>query len=156
MFCRQGLIGMVLALLMSSVPGLVGAHDHEHSHDAGPTGKLELKQGAKWPTDAHLRQGMDGIRHAMHEKKAALNSGAFSVEQAHALSQKVNEQITYMVQNCKMDSDADAMLHLVLADIIAGSEALAGQDMNKARQGAEKISHALENYGVYFDHPGWH
>lgn len=92
----------------------------------------------------------------MHEKTAELRSGVFTVEQAHALSQKVNEQITYMVQNCKMDSDADAMLHLVLADIIAGSDALAGQDLGKARQGAEKISHALENYGVYFNHPGWH
>lgn len=156
MFFKQGLIRILLVLFMSSIPGLVGAHDHEHSHDAGPTGKLELKQGAKWPTDAHLRQGMDGIRHAMHEKNAALNSGAFSVEQAHTLSKKVNEQVAFMVQNCKMDSDADAVFHLVLADIIAGADALAGQDMGKARQGAEKISHALVNYGVYFDHPGWH
>lgn len=156
MDCRQGLIKMVLVLLMSSAPGLAGAHDHEHSHDAGAPGKLELKQGAKWPTDAHLRQGMDGIRHAMRDKVAELRSGALTLEQAHTLSQKVNGQIAFMVQNCKMDSDADAVFHLVLADIIAGADALAGQDMGKARQGAEKISHALENYGVYFDHPGWH
>ena len=156
MDCRQGLIKMVLVLLMGSAPGLAGAHDHEHSHDAGAAGKLELKQGAKWPTDAHLRQGMDGIRHAVRERAAELRSGAFKLEQAHTLSQKVNEQIAFMVQNCKMDSDADAMLHLVLADIIAGADALAGQEMDKAQQGAEKISQALDNYGIYFDHPGWH
>lgn len=156
MICRQALIRMVLVLLMSSAPGVAGAHDHEHSHDEGTTGKLELKQGAKWPTDTHLRQGMDGIRQAMLEKTAELSGGALSADQAHMLSQKVNEQIAFMVQNCKLDKEADAMLHLVLADIIAGADAMAGQDMDKARQGAEKISHALENYGVYFDHPGWH
>lgn len=150
MLCRRGLIGTLLALVMCCAPGFAGAHDHEHSHDAGATGKLELRQGAKWPTDANLRQGMEGIRHAMREKTA---DGLTSEEQAKNLSQKVNEQVTFMVQNCKLDRDTDAMLHLVLADIIAGAEQLsAGQ----ASEGADRIFHALENYGSYFDHPGWH
>jgi len=67
----------------------------------------------------------------------------------------VNKQIAFMIQSCKLDKDADAMLHLVLADIIAGADALSGQDMEKAQQGAKKIVHALENYGIYFEHPGW-
>ena len=60
-----------------------------------------------------------------------------------------------MVKNCKLDENADAMLHLLLADIIAGADAMAGQDSSEARKGAEKIAHALENYPTYFDHPGW-
>jgi len=60
-----------------------------------------------------------------------------------------------MVKNCKLDEKADAMLHLLLADIIAGADAMVLQDSSKARKGAEQIAHALENYATYFDHPGW-
>jgi hypothetical protein len=61
-----------------------------------------------------------------------------------------------MVSNCKLPQNADAMLHLVLADIIAGSDAMQGKlPGTKARDGAVKIVHALDSYGKYFDHPGW-
>ncbi len=61
-----------------------------------------------------------------------------------------------MVQNCKLDQKTDAMLHLVLADILSGVEAMQGKERQVARSdGARKVAAALENYGQYFDHPGW-
>ena len=48
------------------------------------------------------------------------------------------------------------MIHLVLADIIAATDAMSGKDIGEARKGAEKIAGALDNYGNYFAHPGWH
>lgn len=132
------------------------AHDHEHSHEEAGPQRLTLKNDHKWATDGSLRQAMSSIQGEMRASHDAIHDGRMTQQQYRDLSGKVNAQISFMVQNCKLDKDADEMLHLVLADIIAGADAMAGQDTGKARQGAEKIFHALENYGSYFDHPGWH
>lgn len=61
-----------------------------------------------------------------------------------------------MAKNCKLEQKADAMLHLVLADIIAGAGTMMVQSGGKVHKGAEKIAHALEDYAAHFDHHGWH
>lgn len=144
---------LFLALLFNAAPSV--AHDHEHSHDDAAPQSLALKDGHKWATDDSLRQAMSGIRAVMAAGRPTGGEGGVSLQQYQALAGKVNEQIAFMVQNCKLDKEADAMLHLVLADLIAGAEAMAGRDGDKARQGAKQIAHALENYGAYFEHPGW-
>lgn len=131
-------------------------HSHDAGHDAGKSAQLTLNNGKKWATDASLRQGMSRIRDALAEELPAIHAGKATAKQYRALSQKANDQIAFMVKNCKLDEDADAMLHLLLADIIAGVDAMMVQDSSEARKGAEKIAHALENYATYFDHPGWH
>ncbi len=61
-----------------------------------------------------------------------------------------------IVQNCKLDKEADAQLHLVLADLLAGAETMQGKGKHEARrEGAEKVAKALDAYGRHFDHPGW-
>ena len=98
---------------------------------------------------------MSRIRDALTAELPAIHSGKATTEQYRALAQKTNDQIAFMVKNCKLDREADAMLHLVLADIIAGADAMIGQGSSEAHKGAAKIAHALENYATYFDHPGW-
>ena len=131
--------------------------DHSHAHDLGKSAQLALNEGKKWATDDSLRQGMSRIRDALTTELPAIHSGKASAAQYRTLAKKVNEQVEFMVQNCKLDKDADAMLHLVLSGLIAGADAMADQKNNKAkRHGAEKIVHALESYSTYFEHPGWH
>lgn len=134
---------------------LAQEHHHAHAHDAGKSAQLTLNDGKKWVTDDNLRQAMNRIRDALSTELPAIHSGKATAEQYRALAQKTNDQIAFMVKNCKLDQKADAMLHLVLADIIAGADAMMGQDSSEARKGAEKIAHALDSYGVYFDHSGW-
>ncbi len=155
MNCSKNLCGMVLVLAMFGMPGLVGAHDHDHSHEKSAPQKLMLKNGHKWATDEALRQGMSRIRAEMAASQPGNQGEKVSLQQYQAMANKVNEQLAFMMQNCKLDKDADAMLHLVLADIIAGVDAMAGQNWGDARQGAKKVKHALENYATYFNHPGW-
>ena len=132
------------------------AQDHHSHHDSGST-QLALNHGKKWGTDDDLRRGMATIRDALASELPAIHGGKASAEQYHALTKRVNDQTAFMVQNCKLDKEADAMLHLVLAELTAGADAMSGQKDNKTkRQGAEKIAHALEDYATYFDHPGWH
>lgn len=142
---------LFLALLLGPAAA-ARAHDHDHSHDeAAAPAQLSLNKGQKWATDDALRQAMGRIRTEL----AASQGGKGTQEQQHALGNKVNEQIAFLMQNCKLDKEADAMLHLILAEIIAGADALTGQDGDRARAGADKIGHALKNYATYFEHPGW-
>lgn len=132
------------------------AHDHDHSHETAGPAQLTLNNGRKWATDDNLRQGMSRIRDALADELPAIQAGKATAEQYRVLAQKTNDQIAFMVRNCKLDRQADAMLHLLLADIIAGADAMQGKNGSEARKGAEKVAHALDDYGAYFDHPGWH
>ena len=147
------------AILLCMSPAAVSAqehgHSHGHAHDMEKPVQLTLNDGKKWTTDSSLRQGMSRIRDALNAELPAIHSGKATAEQYQALAQKVNDQLAFMVKNCKLEPKADAVLHLILADIIAAADILQAQHGGEAHQGAVKIVHALENYAVYFDHPGW-
>jgi hypothetical protein len=148
--------GIVLSLTVAGRVAAANDHDHEHGASSTAPSVLAFKQGKKWPTDASLRQGMSGIRDAMEEPMQAIYAGKADSVQFEIRAKRVNEQIAFMVQNCKLDKETDAMLHLVLAEIIAGAEAMEGKNKKLDRRGgAAKVMHALENYDRYFDHPGW-
>lgn len=141
--------------LLSMTPAMVSAQGHSHSHDAAEPAQLTLNNGKKWATDDNLRLAMSRIRDALAAELPAIHSGKATAEQYRGLAQKTHDQIAFMVKNCKLEQKADAMLHLVLADIIAGADAMMGQDGNEAHKGAAKIAHALDDYAAHFDHPGW-
>lgn len=147
---------LATAALLSVGAQPVLAQEHEHSHGAAAPAPLTLNNGQKWITDDNLRLGMSRIRDALAAELPAIRAGKASVKQYRSLAKKTNEQIEFMVQKCKLEPQADAMLHLLLADIIAGADAMQAKKGSEARKGAEQIAHALENYGAYFDHPGWH
>jgi hypothetical protein len=146
MFARALLLAFALTGLVSAGPALAaGSHDHGHAdHGAGPT----LNKGAKWETDASLRQGMLAIR----DDVAATHSAPLSEERASRLADKIHHQIEFMIANCKLPADADGQLHLLLARIIEGVEAMKAKEGEK---GLESVVGALRDYGRYFDHPGW-
>jgi len=130
-----------MALCLAAVG--TAAHDHDHSHDSAAPAQLTLNHGKKWPSDAALRQGMERIR-------AAYGAQLASVQ----LAARIDEQIAYLVSNCKLDRETDAMLHLVLADLIAGADTL--RERPAAREeGMARISKALQDYAGHFEHPGW-
>ncbi len=140
---RKTALALAVALAVGA-PLAYGQAAHEHGH-AADEAKLVLNQGKKWPTDAPLRQGMENIR-------AALGGGM----KYGALAKKVNAEVAGIVQNCKLEPEADAQLHIVIADILAGVEAMEGKVQGEARRaGAEKVARALDAYGEHFDHAGW-
>lgn len=129
-------------------------HDHS-SHHAEEAKHLKLNNGKKWRTNANLRLGMERIRDAL--AAAAARSGKMSAKQYQELAQKVNNQISFMVQNCRLDKQTDAILHLILADLIAGADEISTSgDEHSMHQGTKKISDGLKDYATYFEHPGWH
>ena len=147
------------AILLCMSPAMVSAQDHGHSHghahDQEKPVQLTLNDGKKWATDNSLRQGMGRIRDVLNAELPAIHSGKATAEQYQALVQKVNDQLAFMVKNCKLEPKADAVLHLILADLIAGTDIMLAQHGGEAHQGVVKIVRALENYASHFDHPGW-
>lgn len=157
MFARRKIIAATLsaAMLLSVCAGNALAEQHSHSHDAGKPAQLTLNNGQKWVTDGNLRQGMERIRDALAAELPAIHAGKITAQQYRALAQKINQQTEFIVKNCKLDQKTDAALHLILADVMAGSDALLEKGSGIAHKGAVKIITALDNYGAYFDHPGW-
>ena len=99
---------------------------------------------------------MENIRKHMEASLHDIHEGKLSAAKYGELAKKVNGEVGGIVANCKLEPKADAQLHLVIADIGEGVEAMEGKAKKVKRQaGAVKVIGALEKYGAHFDHPGW-
>jgi len=151
---KQAALAAAVALVFAG-PVLAAGDAHEHGPQAGEA-NLVLDQGKKWQTDAPLRQGMESIRAAFAADVKAIHTNKQSPQKFEALAAKVNGEVAGIVQNCKLPPEADAQLHIVVAEMMAGAEAMAGKDEAVSRRaGAERVAKALNAYGTYFDHAGW-
>jgi hypothetical protein len=138
---RQAVVALGFALVFAGPAAAAGeAHEHGQGHGAGEA-KLVLDHGKKWQTDAPLRRGMENIRAVLATR-----------QKPEALAELVNAEVAYIVQNCKLPADADAQLHLLIAELLAGADEMKGA---RAGEGVERVVKALNEYGRYFDHPGW-
>lgn len=143
----------VAALSLASSPALAATDAHGHGH--AEAAAKPLPAGQRWTTDAPLRQGMTEIRHALEPHLAAIHDNKLSPEQYQAIAAKTEQQVAYIVANCKLPADADAALHGIIGQMGEGTEAMAGKSKAKPRDGAVKLLGALNEYGRTFDHPGW-
>lgn len=153
---RKLLAAAGLALGLAAGGSLAAdAHKHEHGHDTAPA-RLELNNGKKWETDAPLRKGMENIRNSIDAVHHEIHENRLSAAKYGELAKKVNGEVNDVVASCKLDPKADAQLHLVIAEILEGVEAMAGKAKKVKRQaGALKVGGALEKYASHFEHPGW-
>lgn len=152
----QSPIALLLALALSSPLAVLAADSHDHGHGKSGPQKLELNAGKKWGTDAALRQAMSGIQKSVSHTLPAAHSGKATAADYDAFGKEVTAQVTYMVENCKLDPKADAQLHLIVADIMNGVEAAQGKQGEKQRAaGVVKVAQAANAYGKHFDHTGW-
>lgn len=129
------------------------AHAHDDAHAAA---KLRLDHGKKWTTDAPLREGMTRIRDLVAPKVPAAHAGTMGAAEYAALAAKVEVEVGNIVANCKLAPEADAVLHVVLSDLSGGTGAMAGRTPGTpAQKGLVQVVSAVNEYGRYFEHPGW-
>lgn len=149
------LVGFVTVLGLPATVTLATEPGHHH-HEPGGALRLQLNNGQQWPTDEALRQGMVNIRNVVTPNLPAIEGDKLDAAGYDQLAGKINTQVAYIIQNCHLAKEADAMLHLVLANILAGTDGMADKDKAVSRQGgALKVVQALEEYVKYFNHPGW-
>ena len=142
---------MVAAL---SAPALAQTATHDHS--AATPHKLTLNQGRKWATDEPLRVGMGRIRGLVEPQMGAAHAGKLTPVQYRELATQIETEVGGIVANCKLEPKADAMLHLVIANIGAGTDTMTGKDAKtRPALGLVKVAQAVNQYGSHFDHPGF-
>lgn len=146
-----------LAGLWLAVAGnAVAATDHHaagHAHEA--PAKLELDHGTPWATDAPLRKGMEALRAAFAARLAAIHAGTLAPEDYAALGAKIEGEVATIVAECKLEPKADAVLHVIVAELLAAADVLQGGAPEAPVAGAHRAVIALNDYGRYFDHPQW-
>lgn len=149
------LVSLLVAIL-AAVGGLLQAAEHQDGRhqDHGPA-RLELDHGKKWPTDAPLRQGMAALRSAFAERLAAIHNGRLSAEDYAVLGAKVETEVGNIVAQCKLEPKADAMLHIVVADLLDAATIMRGKAQGNPAAAAHKAVNTLNGYGHHFDHPQW-
>lgn len=150
---RKPIIALIAALSLSALPATAAEHEHDH-HGHGPA-KLQLNQGKKWPTDEALRRNMAAMSADFSARVHAIHKGKLSADEYAALGKGVESRIADIVAQCKLAPEADAMLHLVVADLLAAADVMQGKAKGQPAAGAHQAVTALNDYGRHFDHPGW-
>lgn len=153
-----------LSAAMLALPLMVQAaperHDHgaaeHHDHGTATTHTIELNAGKKWATDDALRQAMSAIHTLAEKALPAAHAGKLTPARYDTLANDISAQIAYIVDNCKLDAKADAQLHIIIAELSTGIEAMQGKHAGESRaMGVVHVSQTLNTYGKYFNHPGW-
>lgn len=156
---RKNLLATLASLtLLAAVPdhALAQHQQHEAHASGGAVAQLQLRDGQRWPTDASLRAGMADIRAAFDADHPAIHAGKQTDVQYAALATRIDQQVQSIVANCRLPADADANLHLVVADLLQGVSLMRGEDATRPRHdGATLVHGALNAYGQYFDDQAW-
>ncbi|MBI5258165.1 MAG: hypothetical protein HY855_16800 [Burkholderiales bacterium] len=140
------------ALATTAAPALAA----EHAHETAAPHKLALDHGRKWATDAPLREGMNRIRGLVAPRLGAAHTGKLPAAQYQDLATQVEAEVGKIVATCKLEPQADAMLHGVIAELGAGTDAMRGKNPQlPPAQGLVKLAQAVNAYGGHFDHPGF-
>lgn len=144
----------MLAILLATCLGLALPAAAEHSHDHPAPASVHLDHGKKWATDAPLRSAMNTLRAEMAAAQPDIRRHRLSPARYAALASSVEREVAHMTEQCQLTPQADEQLHLVIAGLLAGAEAMAGKAPATSRHaGALWVINALDQYGAHFDHP---
>jgi hypothetical protein len=153
----QRLINIVMGLILAVVTYSGWAADDiaELSHEHSPHTTIQLAPipDTLWETDAPLREGMQRINSETAQPWLAYQQHGLTTDIANALAKSIEDDVAFMITNCKLDPEADAALHGLLTELLAGAAEIKLDP--HAVEGMPRITHALEEYPRYFLHPDW-
>ena len=143
---------LLCAMLAPAMPP-AAAQEHAGHHATTPAATLVTTMpGKHWATDAPLRKGMAEIRTAVDALRH-YEHGHLAPAQAATLATTVQTQVDYLVANCKLEPQADAALHAIIAKLLQGTAALKADPTNPGA--IATLRQALQDYPRQFDDPGW-
>jgi len=144
---------LYLGVMLLAVSPAAPAQQNHHGHESAEPPALRLNDGQRWATDAPLRAGMSRIRQAFEQALPAFRAGTAGHGAYAALAEELDSQLRFLFANCRLPPDADAQLHVLLAQVADAASALG--EAGEAAPGMHALHRALKMYGDYFRHPGW-
>lgn len=128
-----------------SEPAVHETHDAHASHEAAA---IVPPDGILWPTDDALRAGMSRIDAAV--ERAMKTTQPLSREQAGELARAVEQNVSFIVENCRLPPEPDAALHVLIGRMMAA----AGQLKSEAPpdEAVTQLVRVLQDYRDAFDH----
>ena len=152
---RRNAAALAFLFAATTAPLAMAASSHDHSAHEGAAPTLQLDHGRKWATDEPLRQGMGDIRQALAVRHKAIHQGKLDAAGYRELGATIETRVAGIVRDCKLPPEADANLHIVVAELVAAADAMQGKSADKPAKGAERAVAAANAYGKHFAHPGW-
>jgi len=151
---KRSLLPVVLLIIISGNFAAIAEQKqaHPHDHDTNPQ-QIRLNQGEKWEIDESLNIGMTLIKQEVIKNLDDIHNDLFSNQQYAQLAIELDKQLAFLFKNCQLPPQADAQLHILLAQIGRGVGVIK-HDNNK-KQGAVVVIQALKDYPNYFDDPAW-
>ena len=131
----------------------ITGNQHSHEQNEHVASELSLDYGKKWQTDAPLRQGMQSINEAVMRVVPTYHQATLAKTDADELAREINDQVNYIVANCKLEPGADATLHVLIGDLLTGAAGISNDPLSS--QGVPHLVRALQLYPDYFEHKGW-
>lgn len=143
----RALIAATILAISGVVPTPAVAQDHSQPHQTVP----EVASTTRYPTDAPLRQGMRNIRVAV-DGLGHYEAGHAAPSDAVRLAGEVEDNVRYIIANCKLSPEADAALHAIIVPLMQNAGTLKHDPMK--REAIPAMREALETYERQFDDPG--
>jgi hypothetical protein len=120
--------------------------NESHARGAHDAAAVTPPEGTLWPTDEPLRAGMARIESAV---KSAGVMRPLSRERADKLAPTVEENVTYIVKNCKLPAEPDAALHVLIGRLMTATGELASDSTSDAA--LDRLAAVLRDYHRTFD-----
>lgn len=125
-------------------------HDgHQHHVETLPAAAADAPP-VRWTPDAPLREGMRRMRDVVHSLEEHA-SGRLEPARVQALATEVDAAAEFIFANCKLDTAPDVALHGVLAQLMAGAQALHHDPADTSVLASMQA--AIEDYPRLFNDP---
>lgn len=145
---------LILAGALSAQPATAqSAHEAHAAHAHAPAAAPTPAPTQRWATDAPLREGMRNIRTAVQALEH-YEHGHMGIAQASSTVALIDTSVNDIFANCRLEPDADVALHGLLAQFLAGAEAVRTSQQVPVQEIAGMRS-ALARYPQLFDDPAW-
>jgi hypothetical protein len=133
-----------------AAPADTSEHDHHDGHEMSESVALPA---TPWATDAPLRANMRLIRDAV-DSLEHYEQGHIDATQAAQLGTDIQNAVNTMFAECKLEAEADAALHGLLATFMVGARAVR-TEAELPTQAIAQMREALTRYPLVFDDPQW-
>lgn len=141
---------LLLSVSLFNIQTFAEESEHHKGHHQ-PKAAVQVKSDKKFVADDNLKSRMSAVLEAVKALEADETSHKKN-DKVIEVGKKIEASVNDIFKTCKLEPDADAAIHPILADLLKGASLL---KKGNAKEGHEKIHKALVKYEETFEHAGW-